>query len=173
MNFSKEINSAAKFIAGVILIHVVTYFLAGIFATSVLGSGQYYPPSPNAVSYFRDPMSPHVQSLLIPAAIVRGLLYALALYPFRRRIMELGQLYGGLAVTGLAFIMGWVAAAGGIIEHYVFLAPMPLGFIIISFIEILLQTLLFGQFLIMWEKRFNLNYYSRLNLRKSSSFPSY
>jgi hypothetical protein len=38
--------------------------------------------------------------------------------------------------------------------------PIPLGFVILTFFEILLQTLLFGQLLIYWERHFNKTYYT-------------
>ena len=73
--------------------------------------------------------------------------------------MELGQYLGGLSVTALIFLIGEVASAGGIIERFVYYTPIPLGFVVITEIEILLQTLLFGQLLLYWEKRFNKAYY--------------
>jgi hypothetical protein len=157
---SVKVKSALVFAIGVIVLHVLTYYFAGIIAQVVLNARQYYPPSPNAISFLRDPLSTYVQVRIVPAQVLRGVLFAIALYPFRRRIIELGQYYGGLAVTGVTFLFGWVAGGGGMIEHYVYYVPIPSGFVLISFVEILLQTLLFGQLLLLWEKRFNRAFYA-------------
>jgi hypothetical protein len=61
--------------------------------------------------------------------------------------MELGQYLGGLSVTALIFFVGEVASAGGIIDRFVYYTPIPLGFVVITFFEILIQTLVFGQLL--------------------------
>ena len=74
--------------------------------------------------------------------------------------MQLGQYYGGLAVTAIIFIVGEIASSGGIIERFVYYNPIPLGFVVITFFEILIQTLLLGQLILLWEKRFNKPYYS-------------
>jgi hypothetical protein len=79
--------------------------------------------------------------------------------------MELGQYLGGLSVTALIFFVGEVASAGGIIERFVYYTPIPLGFVVITFFEILIQTLVFGQLLIYWERRFNKAYYVQAKTR--------
>jgi hypothetical protein len=154
-------RSVLVFVVGVIVLHIVTYYFAGIIAQVGMGARQYYPPSPNALSFLRDPMSSYVQSLIIPAQALRGLLFAVVLYPFRRRIMELGQYLGGLSVTALILLVGEVASAGGIIERFVYYTPIPSGFVVITFFEILIYALLFGQLLLYWEKRFNKAFYAR------------
>lgn len=160
---SVRVKSALVFAIGVIILHVVTYYFAGIIAQVILNARQYYPPSPNAISFLRDPVSTYVQVRIVPAQVLRRVLFAIALYPFRRRIMELGQYYGGLAVTGVVFLLGEVAGTGGMIEHYVYYISIPLGFVLITFVEVLLQTLLFGQLLLLWEKRFNEAFYADIN----------
>ena len=42
----------------VVIAQVVTYFFAGVIAQLVLGANQFYPPSPTAISYLRDPHDP-------------------------------------------------------------------------------------------------------------------
>lgn len=148
-------KSILLFFIGVMIIHTITYVIAGIIAQVGLGVGVYYPPSPNAISFLRDPLSTHVQTLIIPAQLLRGLLFGIALFPFRRRIIELGQVWGGLTVTSVLFLIGYVAAAGGMTEHIVFFIPIPGGFTIITFFEVLLYALLFGQLLLLWEKKFS------------------
>ena len=156
-----SMRSVLTFVAGVIVLHIVTYYLAGTIALVGMSEGQYYPPSPNAIAFLRDPTSSYVQSLVLPAQALRGLLFAIVLYPFRRRIMELEQYLGGLLVTAVVFVLGEVASSGGIIERFVYYTPIPVGFVVTTFFEVLIQTLLFGQLLIYWERRFNKAYYAR------------
>jgi hypothetical protein len=40
-----------------------------------------------------------------PAQILRGLLSGIALFLFQRQIMGLGQVYGGLAVSSVIFLV--------------------------------------------------------------------
>ncbi|MEM3536271.1 MAG: hypothetical protein QXF44_00690 [Candidatus Bathyarchaeia archaeon] len=154
-----SIKSASTFIVGFIILHIITYYIAGIIAQVVLGAGQYYPPSPDAIGFLRDPHSSYVQSLIIPAQALRGFLFALVLLPFRRKIMQLGQYKGGFAITAILFIVGEVASSGGIIERFVYYTPIPIGFVVITFVEILIQTLLLGQLIMLWEKKFNKTFY--------------
>lgn len=145
-------KSILVFFIGVIIAQVVTYYIAGVIAQVGLGAGQYYPPSPNALSFLRE-IPP--QTTILPAQILRALLFGLVLYPFRGRIVELGRLYGGLSASAVIFIAGHVASAGGIIERFVYYTPIPVSFVIITAIEILIQALLFGQLLFWWENRYN------------------
>jgi len=137
------IKSLIKFSLIVIIAHILTYFFAGIIAQQVLGAAEFYPPSPNAISYLKDPHD--LLIWLVPTAALRGLLFAVALFPFRKRILELGTLYGGLAVAGLIFIVGFVAASGGLIEHLLYFNEYPIKFALITFVEVLIQALLMGQ----------------------------
>jgi hypothetical protein len=148
---SQSPKSALVFFVGVIVAQVSTYYIAGLIAFLGLGSAQYYPPSPNAISFLREvpPLS-----VTLPGQILRALLFGLVLYPFRARILELGRVWGGLSASAVIFIAGYVAASGGIIERAVYYTPLPLGFVLITVTEILIQTLLFGQVLLYWMKKF-------------------
>ncbi len=148
-------KSLLKFVLIVIVTQVVTYLIAGIIAQQVLGANQFYPPSPNAISYLRDPHEPGVQIWIIPAQALRGLLFALLLFPFRKQMVEWGVLRGGLVIVGLVFIAGFVAASGGMIEHFVYFkaADYPVKFAMITFIEILIQTAIMGPWTVAWMKK--------------------
>lgn len=155
-------KSALTFIIGFIVLHILTYYFAGVIAQLGLGAWRYYPPSPDAIEFLRDPRSSYVQSLIIPAQTLRGFLFALVLLPFRQRIMQLGQYQGGLVITAVLFFVGEIASSGGIIERFVYYTPIPLGFVVITFVEILIQTLLLGQLIMIWEKKFNKAFYSSM-----------
>jgi hypothetical protein len=145
-------KSLLVFFIGVIIAQVVSYYISGIIAQVGLGAGQFYPPSPNAISFLHEIPS---QAIILPAQILRASLFGLVLYPFRGRITELGRLYGGLSASAVIFIAGEVASSGGIIERFVYYTPIPINFVIITAIEILIQALLFGQILFWWERKYN------------------
>jgi hypothetical protein len=139
-----------KFALIVIFAQAITYFVAGIIAQTLLGANEFYQPSPNAIRYLKDL---HTISTLwiLEAQALRGLLFALVLFPFRQHIQELGSWVGGLALVSILFVMGYVASSGGMIEHYIFFKQedYPIKFAAITFVEVLVQTLLMG-FIIVW-----------------------
>jgi hypothetical protein len=139
------IKPLIKFSLIVIIAHILTYYFAGIIAQLALGAAEFYPPSPNAISYLKDPHDFGLQLWLLPTQALRGLFFAVALFPFRKRILELGTLYGGLAVAGIIFFVGFLAASGGMIEHLLFFKEYPIKFALITFVEVLIQALLMGQ----------------------------
>jgi len=148
-------KSLLKFGLVVVVSQVVTYYFAGILAQTVLGAGQFYPPSADAIRYLRDPHDPGLQAWILPAQALRGLLFAIVLFPFRKQINELGILRGGLAVAGFVFVAGYVAASGGMIEHFVYFKAedYPVKFAVITFIEILIQAVLMGPWTVAWMRR--------------------
>jgi hypothetical protein len=132
---------------------VVTYFLAGLVARFVLGGSEFYPPSPTAISYLRDPSAPGMALKIWPAQALRGLLIALALFPVRRQFSQMGTWLGGLAFGAIIFVVGYVAASGGMIEHFVWFNEYPIKFAAITFIEILLQVAVMGPWTVVWMQR--------------------
>ena len=150
-----NLKHALIFVAGVLVAQVATYFIAGIIAQTVLGVGRFYPPSSEAISYLRDPLSEYVRTYIFPAQILRGIFYGIALLPFRKSILAMGQKMGGLAVAGIVFVIGYFASSGGLIEHFVFFNEYPLTFAFITTIEIAIQALLMGQILLCLERKFN------------------
>jgi hypothetical protein len=149
-------RSFLKFVLIVVIAQVVTYFFAGIVAQNLLGASQFYPPYPTAITYLRDPHDPGLQVWIIPAQALRGLLFALVLFPLKERIMQLGILRGGLIVAGFVFIAGYVAASGGMIEHFVYFKAedYPVAFAMITFVEILIQTAIMGPAVLYFAKRY-------------------
>jgi hypothetical protein len=145
------IKTFLKFCLIMIACQSVTYFIAGLVARFGLGAYAFYPPSPHALSYLRDPGELAVEIWMLPAQALRGFLFAAVLFPFRRRILELGSWIGGLTVAAILLVMGYVAASGGMIEHFVFFKAeaYPLKFAVITFIEIFIQALLIG-LMVVW-----------------------
>jgi hypothetical protein len=147
------LKSFPKFALVTVVTMVVSYFIAGLVARFVLGGDAYYPPSPTAISYLRDPAAPGMALIIWPAQALRGLLFAVALFPLRRRFVELGVWAGGLVFGGVIFIVGYVAASGGMIEHFVWFNEYPVRFAMITFVEILIQVLIMGPWAVSWMKR--------------------
>jgi len=147
------LRSLLKFAGITMVTMIVTYFLAGLVARFLLGGAAYYPPSPTAISYLRDPAAAGMALKIWPAQLLRGLLIALALFPFRQRLIQLGTWAGGAAFGVLIFIVGYVAASGGMIEHFVWFNEYPLAFAVLTSIEILFQVALMGPWTVSWMKR--------------------
>ena len=139
-----------KFAEILVVTMVATYFLAGLLARFGLGGSEFYPPSPTAISYLRDPMAPGMALRIWPAQALRGLLIAFALFPFSKRFMELGTWRGGLTLGTVIFIIGYIAASGGMIEHFVWFNEYPLKFAAITFVEILFQVAIMGPWSVSW-----------------------
>jgi hypothetical protein len=93
---------------------------------------------------------------VLPAQILRSFLFATALFPFYRRIAELKPWVGGLALMSLILVMGYIAASGGIIEHFVFFNSQdyPLKFALITLVEISTQAFLMGMMIVWLGQRF-------------------
>ncbi|MDA4124018.1 MAG: hypothetical protein OK438_01015 [Thaumarchaeota archaeon] len=141
-------KSTLTFFVGAMLAYVVSSYVAGFIGIG-LGEAQYYPPSSNALSFLREIPS---QSVVFPAAILHGLLLGFVFYPFRKRVLELGRLYGCLAMSSVIFVIGELIAS---LDQSVYYVSIPLGYYVVVAIELLIQALLFGQLMFAWEKRFN------------------
>ncbi len=147
------LKSLLKFSLIVMVTMIVTYFIAGLVARFVLGGEAYYPPSPTAISYLRDPSAPGMALIIWPAQLLRGLLFALALFPLSKSLVEMGTWKGGLVFGGIIFIVGYIAASGGMIEHFVWFNEYPVQFAAITFVEILIQVIIMGPWTVAWMKR--------------------
>jgi hypothetical protein len=147
------LKSFLKFAGITIVTMVVSYFIAGLLARFVLAGEAFYPPSPTAISYLRDPSAPGMALIIWPAQALRGLLFAAALFPLRRTFVTMGTWAGGLAFGAVIFVVGYVAASGGMIEHFVWFNEYPVRFAMITFVEILIQVLIMGPWAVSWMKR--------------------
>ena len=123
------------------------------YRPTILGASEFYPPSSNAISYLRDPHNPNMQLAIWPAQVVRGLLFALVLFPYRKRFIEMGAWAGGFTFGAIIFVIGFIAASGGMFEHFVYFNEYPIKFALITSIEILVQAALMGTWIVSWMKR--------------------
>jgi len=136
---SKQVFS---FLLTVMIFHVVTYFIFGFLASSILKYQvlfempiikEYYKPFGSVSTVF----GPMIQ-------ILRGLLIGLVLLPFKKLLEDSknGWVYIWMIFVGVG-ILGTPAAAPSSIEGIVY-SRIPLWFHAIGFPEILLQTLVFS-----------------------------
>lgn len=146
-------KSLVKFSLITMITMIVTYFIAGLVARFVLGGSEFYPPSPTAISYLRDPAAPGMALMTWPAQLLRGFLFALILFPLRKSFSEMGVWAGGAVFAGIIFVVGFLAASGGMIEHFVWFNEYPVKFALITFIEILIQVAIMGPWTIAWMKK--------------------
>jgi hypothetical protein len=151
------LKSFVKFALILIVAQVVTYVIGGVIAQFVLGANEFYPPSPNAISYLRDPHKISMGLEIIPAQALRGLLFALVLFPFRKQLVEMGTWAGGLLFGAIIFVIGFVAGSGGMIESLVYFSNYPVKFAMITFVEILIQAILMGPWVVAWIKRYRVS----------------
>jgi hypothetical protein len=81
------------------------------------------------------------------------LLFAVVLFPLRKYFLDLGARAGGLVFAGIIFVVGYVAASGGMLEHFVWFNEYPVKFALITFVEILIQVAIMGPWTVNWMKR--------------------
>jgi hypothetical protein len=139
-----------SFFAGrVVIVHTVTYMIAGWIAYYLQWGGTY---GGEALQwYMRDPTSEYVQTWFIPAQILRGIVLACAFYPFLGRIMEMRR-WGWPTVASTYVLVGTLAGSDGVIESIVY-TKVPASFTFATLPEVVLQALLFGYLLILWQRR--------------------
>jgi len=142
-----SLKSFSYFTARVVILHVVTFLTAGWIALALQWEGVYGGEA--AQFFFRDPNSQYVQMWLIPTEILRGILLAIALYPFLGRIMEMKR-WGWLAVASNYLLIGEIGV--GTIELITY-SNLPASFLWASVPEAALDALLFGYLLVLWQRR--------------------
>jgi len=151
------------FAGKVALVHTVTYFVFGLIMSNLFDYGRIFQRE-----IIRDFMRPIDSSSAFLGPLVqpiRGLLFALGLWPIRRAIVESRR--GWLILWGIFVtfgILGTPAAASSSLEGVIY-SKLPLWYHLIGLPEILLQTLTFSLILVWWERR---RYQPGQPLRKSA-----
>ncbi len=131
-----------------VIVHTITYFVAGILAYTLGGYEKTFSEPP--LSYLMRPTSdPLVMAgpLFQP---IRGLIFALALYPLRNVVF--GERRGWLILWWLLLALGVLSTFGpspGSVEGLIYTIIPPLDQIL-GLWEVLLQSLLFSAMLFYW-----------------------
>jgi hypothetical protein len=144
-------GSFGPFFARLTACHMVTYFVVGALAYFLFDYATAF-RSPHFDCWMRQTTSRWV--VAGPALQwIRGLLFAAALFPFRRVFLE-GK-HGWLKLWGLMLalaILGTAGPAPGSIEGLIYTTIPPLDQIL-GLREVVVQTLLFSALLAAWYRR--------------------
>jgi hypothetical protein len=150
----KPVHPFAGFAGRMIVVQFLSYFTLGIlFYLTGLNVVIFYERHPQELvnQLYRE-----TTSFLVSAGplfqLLRGLIFAFALYPFRKIILE--HRFGWIFLWGLYLALAIIApssAAPGSIEGFVY-TRLPLDFHLIYLPEIVLQTLVFSLGFVLWQK---------------------
>ena len=156
----RDVTNMKKFLLfalTVILAHTVTYLIVGGIAYPLLTKPFYEGSDPVFTAFMRSPADPDlwqfVMKWFIPAQVLRGLLMAIALYPFYEILKEWNFGKRFLSLAGLYLIFGyWAAAvaAPGTIDGVVYMRPEYLGTHLIVQPEIVVQGLALAAWVGWW-----------------------
>ena len=133
------------------VVHTLTYFIMGLIMSNFFNYGQLF--EQDIIKDFMRPIdSPYVfvGPFLQP---LRGLLFAIGLWPIRNLILE--KKNGWLILWSIMVIFGILstpAAAPCSIEGILY-TKLPIWYHLIGLPEILLQTLIFSWVLVWWDKQ--------------------
>lgn len=131
-----------------IVVHTITYFVAGLLAYTLGGYEKTFSEPP--LSYF---MRPTTDRLVMAGPLfqpIRGIIFASALYPLRSVLF--GDRRGWLILWWLLLALGVLSTFGpspGSVEGIIYTTIPPLKQIL-GLWEVLLQSLLFAAILFYW-----------------------
>ncbi len=134
----------------VTVLHVLTYVVIGGISYALIA--HRYWEGAGALHGLRDPRGAFVQTWMLPAEILRALLYAMVLYPLRSRLLSL-RWWGAVEIAALMLILGTYGGITGVIETIVYTTGFSLPLHLAHLPEIVLQSFLFGALIIWWEGR--------------------
>ncbi len=146
----EQLKEFIQFAIKVIIVHCLTYFIFGMIMSNLLNYAEIFQRE-----IIRDFMLPINSNTLVGVLVqpLRGLLFAIALWPLRRTILEMKYGWLSLWLLFVVFaILSTTSAAPSSIEGMIY-TRLPLWYHLIGLPEIMLQTLTFSLLLIWWEKR--------------------
>ena len=131
--------------------HVVSYFVAGLGAVLLLDyRGQF---ASQALACYMLPVDAPIVALGPIFQVVRGLIFAAVLYPFRQ--VFLGASRGWLVlwalIVGLA-VLSPTGPAPGSVEGFIY-TKLPIAQQMRGYFEVVPQTLAFSVLVVAWNRR--------------------
>ncbi len=135
----------------VIIAHTLTYFIFGMIMSNVFDYGEIF--QREIIRDFMLQIDEHNVILGPFLQPLRGLIFALGLWPVRNLLVEKKR--GWLVLWGLLVTIGILstpAAAPCSIEGVLY-TRLPLWYHLMGLPEILLQTLVFSVWLVWWERQ--------------------
>lgn len=128
--------------------HMITYFLAGLFAYYFLGYESLFKTEP--LSNFMRPLdSPWIMAG--PSLqVFRGIIFSIVLWPFTEVFLKerSGWIKLWILILGLS-VLSTTGPAPGSIEGMIY-TTVPIRIQFIGYIEVVPQTLLFSYLLVSW-----------------------
>jgi hypothetical protein len=143
-------TTLSSLVVKTIVVHTVTYFIAGVLAYTINDYQTAYAKPP--LSYF---MRPTTDRIVMAGALfqpIRGIIFALAFYPLRSVIFE--QRRGWLVLWWLLLALGVFSTFGptfGSVEGLIY-TTIPPRDQILGLWEVLLQSLGMSFILFQWVK---------------------
>lgn len=131
--------------------HMITYFIMGIIASSLLDYKEAFANPP--LSYLMRPIDSSWVAIGPVLQIFRGLVFSIALWFFKDIFLfkEYGWAKLWLLIIGLS-ILSATGPTPGSIEGFIY-TKIPVLSQIKGYFEVLPQTLLFSLFVFYWYKR--------------------
>ena len=151
MKFIKKNSALLGYLKRFTLTHVITYLVCGLIFMNLMSyemefaQNQYF-------SHFRPLDSPIVRAAVL-FQIIRGVMFALILYPFRERLI--GSKYGWLMLFCILFgltCVGAVNATPGSIEGFIY-TEVSITEHLVGIPEVIVQALGFSVLFWLWERR--------------------
>jgi len=130
--------------------HIISYFLAGIFAYNFLNYQVVFETPP--FSGFMKPTNSIAVALGPALQFIRGIIFSIVLWPFKETFLN--TKYGWLKLWGLLVglsILSTTAAAPGSVEGFIY-TTIPIKEQVIGYLEVVPQTLLFSIMVYYWYK---------------------
>lgn len=131
--------------------HIITYFLAGLFAYNFLHYQNLFESPP--YSYIMKTMDSWEVAAGPVLQVIRGLIFAVVLWPFRGTLLD--TRYGWLKLWGLLLglsVLSTTAAAPGSVEGFIY-TTLTVKQQIVGYLEVIPQTLLFSMMVYFWYKK--------------------
>lgn len=146
---SEKVKAFLQFALKVIVVHCMTYIVMGLIMSNVLNYRELF--QREVIRDYMLPLDAHTP-LAILFQPLRGLLFAIALWPLRETLLE--KKHGWLILWGIFLVFGifsTTAAAPSSIEGILY-SKIPSWYHLIGLPEITIQTLLFSWLLMAWDK---------------------
>jgi hypothetical protein len=151
MNSRNDGKAFLGFGLRVIVAHMLTYFVFGMIFSNVFNYGEIFKRE-----IIRDYMIPMDQHNIVLGPFlqpIRGLIFAIGLWPLRGLLIERKR--GWLILWGLLVTIGILstpAASPGSIEGFLY-TKIPMWYHLMGYPEIVLQTFVFSIWLVWWERQ--------------------